>query len=382
MKKTLFRLFFEMFKVALFVIGGGFAIIAVCDDLFSRKLKWTEEGELLEMLPLYQMVPGILAAHNAVYVGRKVAGWKGSVVALAGVTLPSVIVFTAVSMGYDFIPLENPWLKSAFVGLRAALTGVIGAMVVRSWTKSVPGALGYALFLLSFAALMTPGVPAIGVIVLAVACGVVAGMFPRGNPPPPRGSVTLKSTWLAPLLFLQYGIAAFGGGYVLVPVYMQDFVGSAARYLQIAPSEFANLMALTQMTPGPIGINAATYFGYRLFGVFGGVVATMCIVLPGFILLSLALASLEKFRESAVMKSVMRFVRPVTTALMCAAFLSFAAMSCYDASHPSWCAFGSANVNVVASLLASAALALTLMKRLGIMTLVLASAALACALRA
>ena len=72
--RKLARLFFEMFRIALFVIGGGFAIIAVCDDVFSRKLKWTKEGELLDMLPLYQMIPGILAAHNAVYVGR--GAWK------------------------------------------------------------------------------------------------------------------------------------------------------------------------------------------------------------------------------------------------------------------------------------------------------------------
>ena len=370
--RKLARLFFEMFRIALFVIGGGFAIIAVCDDVFSRKLKWTKEGELLDMLPLYQMIPGILAAHNAVYVGRKVAGWKGSLVAIVGVTLPSVVVFTAVSMGYDFIPLGNPWLKSAFVGLRAVLAGVIGAMVVRTWTKNICDAFGYVMFAVAFVALMTPGVPAVAVIGLAVAGGVVAGLAEKGRPP----RTVFASTWFVPLVFLQYGIVAFGGGYVLVPIYMQDFVGPAAHHLQIAPSEFANLMALTQMTPGPIGINAATYFGYRLFGLFGGIVSTMCIVLPGFILLSLALLSLEKFKESVVVKGVMRWVRPVTTALMSAAFLSFAGMSCWDPAHTSWCTVGGFRLNLVATFLAVVAFVLTLMRKFAITTLIVASAAI------
>ena len=96
--RKLFRLFYEMFCIALFVVGGGYAIIAVADEVFSRKLKWTKEGELAEQLPLFQMIPGIMAGHAAVYLGRKVAGFAGSCVALLGVALPSVLVFTAVSM--------------------------------------------------------------------------------------------------------------------------------------------------------------------------------------------------------------------------------------------------------------------------------------------
>lgn len=369
--KKLLRLFFEMFRVALFVIGGGYAIIAVCDDLFSRKLKWTKEGELLEMLPLYQMMPGILAAHNAVYVGRKVAGFAGSAVALAGVALPSIIVFTAVSAGYDIIPLRNPWLESAFTGLRASLTGVMAAMLWRSWMKSVAGFRGHLIFLVSLALLFTPHVPAAAVIAAAVLGGIVAGLVPAKS---------FAASPLAALLFLQYGAVAFGGGYVLVPVYIQDFVGPAAKYLRIPASEFANLMALTQMTPGPIGINAATYFGYRLFGVAGGLVATACILVPGFILLSLALISLEKFKESRVVKSVMAWVRPVTAALMAAAAWSFMGMSLWDSGpgpHVSWATAFSVNFNFGALALTLATFALVLRKKPGMMTLILGSAALA-----
>ena len=115
----LLLLFWELFKISLFVIGGGYAIIVVADAVFSKR-KWTEEGELLDHLPVFQMIPGIIAAHTAVYVGRKVAGKVGAAIGLVAIALPSVIIFTFVSAGLGSIPQENAWLESAFVGLRAA----------------------------------------------------------------------------------------------------------------------------------------------------------------------------------------------------------------------------------------------------------------------
>jgi len=318
----LVRLFFEMFRIVLFVVGGGYAIIAVADDTFSRKLKWTKEGELIDALSLFQTFPGIMAAHCAVYVGRKVAGLAGSAVALVAVMLPSLVIFLLVSMGYAAIPIENRWLAAVFAGLRASLTGVIAGMVVRSWRKSVCGAYGYIAVAVALALLLAGMNPAL-VLVAALAAGVVLEFTPsRGT-----GSRRFCSVAAIVPIFLKYGALAFGGGYVLVPMYMRDFVGAAAPLLQLPSEEFANLMALTQMTPGPIGINAATFFGFRLGGVLGAVLATVALVLPGSLLLSLALASMERFSESRVVKGLLAGVRPVTISLMLTAVWSFAGMS-------------------------------------------------------
>ena len=318
----LVRLFFEMFRIALFVVGGGYAIIAVADDTFSRKLKWTKEGELLEALSLFQTFPGIMAAHCAIYVGRKVAGVAGSVVALAAVVLPSLVIFTFVSMGYGAIPLDNPWLGAAFAGLRAALTGVIAGMIVRGWRKSVVGCYGYSAMLVGLALLVAGVNPAL-VLVAAMLVGVVREFTPARA----AGSRRFNSLAVVVPIFLKYGALAFGGGYVLVPMYIRDFVGEAAQFLQLPPEEFANLMALTQMTPGPIGINAATFFGFRLGGVPGAVLATVALVLPGSLMLTLALASMDRFRESRIVKGVLAGVRPVTMSLMLSAAWAFAGMS-------------------------------------------------------
>ena len=110
--RPLLQLFLELFRISLFVVGGGYAIIAAADDAFARR-GWTKEGELLDHLPVFQMVPGLIATHVAVYVGRRVAGALGAAVGVLAVALPSVVIFTFVAAGYDALPLDNAWLTIA-----------------------------------------------------------------------------------------------------------------------------------------------------------------------------------------------------------------------------------------------------------------------------
>lgn len=360
--KKLLLLFKEMFLIALFVVGGGYAIIAVADEVFSRKLKWTAEGELTDQLPLFQMMPGIMAGHAAVYLGRRTAGFVGSCVALLGVALPSVLLFTAVSMGYDAIPLGNRWLVGAFEGLRAALTGIILTMIVRTAPKAVRGVRALAGFAVALTALFVPGVPVLAVLLAAILLGLATAA--RASLAARRSRSYASCAAFAPLLFLKYGALAFGGGYVLVPMYLQDFVGPDAPFLQIPAEEFANLMALTQMTPGPIGINAATFFGYRMGGVAGALAATVCLLVPGFFLLSLALRSLERLRDNPFVCHVMACIRPVTVALMVAALWSFAGMSLWTVQA------GGVAFHPFAILLAAVAAGLLLARRLSVVRLI------------
>lgn len=327
--KALLLLFWEFSKISLFVIGGGYAIIAVADQALSRR-GWTEEGELLDKLPVFQMVPGLIATHTAVYVGRKVAGAIGAAVAVLAVAWPSVLIFTFVASGYDSLPVEAPVVKSAFLGLRSALTGIIAATVVRGWTRNLCDVFSYSLAAAALAALSL-GAEVWAVLLCAMAAGLSAQAIAR-RPARPEGSAKFCSSLLPLLLFVKYGALCFGGGFVLVPMYIEDFVGPSAAFLQVAPEEFSNLMALTQMTPGPIGVNGATYFGFRLAGVPGAVLASAALLLPGSLLAYLAFASLERFRSSAVVRGVLRGVRPASVALMLVALAAFARMSVFDMS--------------------------------------------------
>lgn len=317
-----------MFAISAFVLGGGFAIIAVADEVFSKKLKWTEEGEIVGQLSVFQMVPGMICTNTAIYVGNKMAGAAGAAAALAGTVLPSLLIFTLVTVGYDAIPVDNPYLAAAFSGLRAALAGIVAAMVARSWTKNIQGVYGYAAVILATAFLGAWKAPAAAVVAGAAAIGIALELFRRsGGTNATRTRLYCPAFLAIPLLFLKYGCLAFGGGYVLVPMYMADFVGPTAPHLNLSPETFANVMALTQMTPGSISVNCATFFGYRMCGVAGSVAATVAMVLPNFVLLLLVLRSLDKFKTSAVVSGILNGIRPATTALMIVAAWAFAGMS-------------------------------------------------------
>ncbi len=354
--KKIASLFWELFKISLFVIGGGYAIIAVADDIFAKK-GWTEEGELVDKLPVFQMVPGLIATHTAVYVGNKVAGPLGSAIGVAAVALPSVVIFTFVSMGYNSLPLGNEWLVAAFVGLRAALTGIIAATIVKS-AKKLGSVFAICVFAASFAALAFGVVPVWAVLLGAMVVGISSEFVPRG------GRKFQSPAWLGLLFFLKYGALCFGGGFVLVPMYIEDFVGPAAPYLQVSAEEFSNLMALTQMTPGPIGVNAATFFGYRLAGVLGAVLASAALLLPGSLLAFVAFRSLERFSASRVVKGLLAGVRPASVALMAVALWAFAKMCVVTIGE------GGTTWNPLAAVLVAAACAGMLSKRIGVVKLI------------
>jgi len=352
--RTLLRIFWELFKISLFVVGGGYAIIAVADDVFAKR-GWTKEGEVVGQLPVFQMVPGIIATHVAVYVGGKVAGRVGAALGVAAVALPSVVIFTLVSMGYDSLPLDSPRLVGAFTGLRAALAGVVAATVMRGWRKNVESAFAYAVVAASVLAIGFFGVAVAWVILAAMALGLAvpetgaAAAASRGEDRPPR---RFRSSWLPLLVFLKYGALCFGGGFVLVPMYVQDFVGPGAAWLQISSEEFANLMALTQMTPGPIGVNGATFFGYRLAGVPGAVMASAALLLPGSLVLYLVLRSLDRFRGNRVVRGIMRGARPASVALMLCALWAFGSMCWWRTDADGATHFGLAAIAISAAVAA------------------------------
>jgi len=355
--KRLLLLFWELFRISLSVIGGGYAIIAVADEAFAKK-GWTEEGELVDRLPVIQMVPGLIATHAAVYVGNKIAGALGAAVGVVAAALPSVVVFTFVSMGYDSLPIDGEWFGAAFVGLRAALTGIVAATIVRS-AKRLASAFALVVFASSLCAIVLWSVPVWAVLLGAMLVGISSEFVP------PRGKGFRSPAWLGLLLFLKYGVLCFGGGFVLVPMYMEDFVGAAAPHLQVAAGEFSDLMALTQMTPGPIGVNAATFFGYRLAGVMGAVAASAALLLPGSVLAFAVFRSLERFGESRVVRGLLAGVRPASVALMAVALWAFAKMCVVTLGDDG------VSFSPLAAALAAAACAGTLSRRIGVVKIVL-----------
>lgn len=118
-------------------------------------------------------------------------------------------------------------------------------------------------------------------------------------------------------MFFKIGLFSFGGGYVMLPLIFQEI-----QTLKIMSShEFSNLVALSQMTPGPIAVNAATYVGVKYAGFWGAVFASIGVALPSFIIVLIIAAFMNKFKSSKVIQAIMAGIRPATVGLMFSAVI-------------------------------------------------------------
>lgn len=129
------------------------------------------------------------------------------------------------------------------------------------------------------------------------------------------------------LTFLQIGLFGFGGGYGMLSLIQSETV---VRHAWLTSAEFTNIVAISQMTPGPIGINSATYCGYtavrnagygELMGVLGSATATLALVLPSFVIMVLVCRMFMKYIHSQPVHSVLSGLRPAVVGLIGAAAL-------------------------------------------------------------
>lgn len=128
--KRCWILFTTFFKVALFVVGGGLAMLPVIEDVFVRKRRWMTKDETLDMIVLTQTIPGLVAVNSALYVGKKIAGIRGALSALLGVMLPSIVLILLIAFFFPDLDTENKVLLTIFSAVRACVTGVL---VVTAW---------------------------------------------------------------------------------------------------------------------------------------------------------------------------------------------------------------------------------------------------------
>jgi len=120
--------------------------------------------------------------------------------------------------------------------------------------------------------------------------------------------------------FFKTGLFAVGGGLATLPFLSE----MAARTGWFTQAQLADMVAVAESTPGPIGVNTATYVGFTTGGVFGAVIATLGLVMPSLIIILLVAAFLESFSGNRFVVSVFRLLRPASVALITAAGLSVA----------------------------------------------------------
>ena len=117
--------------------------------------------------------------------------------------------------------------------------------------------------------------------------------------------------------FFKVGLFAIGGGLATIP-FLSD-MGSRTGWF--SAGELANMIAISESTPGPMGVNMATYVGFHTGGIAGGVIATLGLVCPSILVILIIAGFLRKFRESRGVDAVFYGIRPASTALIASALV-------------------------------------------------------------
>jgi chromate transporter len=280
---------------------GGPAMIAYIRKMAVDEKQWLDDASFRDGVALCQVIPGATAMQTTAYVGLRARGLFGAAASFIGFGLPAFTMMMALSALY-VRGHELPMAVSAFAGLGALVVAIVANATVSFGARTLLKRQGW---LIAFAAtgLFGLGISPLAVILLAALSGLLllkAKRLPIGSAATPRrlysqrsfiGLLVLTGAALALLLIAdsrlfklavlmaKIDISAFGGGFASVPLMFHEIVD--VRHWLDAPT-LLNGIALGQITPGPIVITA-TFLGYLLYGPLGGIVATISVFFPSFL---------------------------------------------------------------------------------------------------
>jgi chromate transporter len=308
-------LFLSFFRLGLTAFGGP-AMLAEIRKMAVGKKEWLSEASFRDGAGLCQMVPGATAMQAAAYVGLRSRGIGGGAAAFIGFGLPACILMLILSALYVRTH-ALPAVVSVFSGLQVVVVAIVAHAAFtfgKTWLRDWKG----ALVALAAAVMFGFGVHPIGVILIAGLGGL--GLYHRQTFPAAAAAGGRSSYSLKPLagillvaalafillflfhrrlfdlafLMMKVDLFAFGGGFSSVPLMFNEVVHVRAWMDSLT---FLDGIALGQITPGPIVITA-TFIGYMQEGVTGGIVATVAIFLPSFLMIAGMVPYYDRLRSS------------------------------------------------------------------------------------
>jgi chromate transporter len=315
-------------KLGAVGFGGGLAVLSLIRREFVERRRLLSDAEFAEIAAMAQALPGAVSVNAFTILGTRLGGWWSGLVAGWAFVWPSffiMLAFAATYPAFRYLPM----MDAALVGMSAAVVALVAATAV---SLAQAGAIRQRLdALVAAAAFVLVALQCVGVLEAVLLAGLV-GVIVRA---PKAGQIAgaVVPTWLVMLLirgasltsvlalaavFLRIGAATFGGGFVMIPFIEQEVV---LHHGWLTPREFADAVALGQITPGPVVISA-TFIGYRVAGLVGAVVATGMVFLPPGLLAMAAGHALERFSQNQVVAGFLAGVRPAVVGLLGSAALS------------------------------------------------------------
>lgn len=340
-------IFFTFLKLGATAFGGYMSLVAIVQKQLVEVDKKLKEEDLLDGISLTSVLPGPVAVNTIAYVGYQLRGVPGAIAAFAGIILPSF--FLVIFLSWLYFSYGNiPAVKNVFSGITPAITALIVTVAIgmtrktiklpAQWTICLLAALLLILvggFAVTFLLILVSGIAGAflfrqspeqalpgdekihfenkqlvisGVVLLLLLCTLLWG----GQYPGAPKDVQILST------FSGISLTLFGGGYVVIPALHELFVENLNW---LTSAEFADGIAIGQITPGPIFVTA-TFIGYKVAGVVGAFLATVAIFTPPAVLTVLLSRFVKILNQSSVVKAAMKGVRAAVIGMIFASAIT------------------------------------------------------------
>jgi chromate transporter len=173
---TLFQLFLSFLKIGALTFGGGYAMMPIMRKEVVEVKKWANDEDILKILVISESTPGVLAVNSATFIGYKIAGFKGSLVATLGVIIPSFVIISIISL--FIIEFKSLQLVSyAFYGIQAGVAVLIFRAALKL-SKKVHFNI-FAVIILTFSMLVAlfTTISVIYVLIMSAVLGILYGLM-------------------------------------------------------------------------------------------------------------------------------------------------------------------------------------------------------------
>lgn len=170
----LWELYIAWFKMGLFTFGGGYAMLPMIQRDVVEKKKWATEDEIMDYYAIGQCTPGIIAVNTATFVGYKVKGIAGGIIATLGVVSPGLIIITIIAAfltNFQDIAI----VQQALSGIRISVCILMSVSIYKLAKKSVTNIFGITLCVLAFVMSYFTSVSTVLLVVVAGICGIIKG---------------------------------------------------------------------------------------------------------------------------------------------------------------------------------------------------------------
>lgn len=165
-------IFIKFFNIGLMTIGGGYAMISLIEEELCLKNKWISKIEFLEAIALAQSLPGVLAFNVSTFVGQKIGGKRGAVLAAIASTLPA---FLTIWLLYPLLnkSFQSPLMNQFYIGVQAGVFSLILSSAYNLYKSSLKGVFSKILFFTSFVILIVFKINPIWIILFGLSSGIL-----------------------------------------------------------------------------------------------------------------------------------------------------------------------------------------------------------------